>query len=139
KMGREMYDIKQKAPIGIKILGSFGIVVSMILLISLISYNTMYKQLFSITKNVVIFSYILLLFISFVGIMLLKNWARMLLLVILSIKLGGSVIALINYAISDVSKLKMIHLLEQCTNIIIFLPIIYYLCKKSIITQFRKK
>ncbi len=78
-----MHEIRQKG-IGVKILGLFGILLSMILLISLIHYNIQYKELFSVTKNIAIFSYILLLFISFIGIILLKNWARSLLLTILS-------------------------------------------------------
>ncbi len=60
-----MHEIRQKA-IGIKVLGVFGILFSAILLISLIRYNIQYKELFSATKNVVVFLYIFLLFISFI-------------------------------------------------------------------------
>ena len=127
----------RKQSIGLKIFGFLMVLFSIILLGSFVYFNMRNKELFSIQKNLIISLYILCLFASSIGIILLKEWARVLLIIISTIKLFGSIMSFLNYAVNNVSRLLMFHLFEQSIPIIVFSLIIYYLCKKSTRNQFK--
>lgn len=127
---------KQKS-IGLKVFGLCGIIISITSLGILIFMNIKYKTLFTTIHNIGFSFYILVVFISSVGIILLKAWARILWIIISSIKIIESLIKSINYAINALPQMKSLHFLGQFINIIIFSLIIYFLSKKSIKSQFR--
>jgi hypothetical protein len=122
---------------GSKVLGSCGIFISIASLGILIFMNIKYKELLTARYNISFAFYILVVFISSIGIILLKAWARILLIIILSVKIIESIIKSINYAINSSPQMKSLHFLEQFINISIFLLIIYFLSRKSIKSQFR--
>ena len=132
-----MHTEKQRI-FGVKILGILGIFISIISLIIVIRMNLEHQAVFTLRYNILAFFYILGLFASSVGIILLKEWARVLMIVILAIKITASMIKFINYVISDsLFQMKLLHLLEQFISIIILSSVVYFLSRKSIRKQFR--
>lgn len=129
---------KKQSPIGLKILGIFGIFATIFSSLLLIYMNIKYKRPI-IIYNIPYIGYILLVFISSIGIILLKAWARILFITILSIKIIESITKIIGYRIKDIyPQMQIIHFFEQFINITIFLLIIYYLSRKSIKNYFEK-
>ena len=122
----------------IKALGIVGLFISLIGLGILMWYGTTYKM--PLTKIIIpSATYVIVLIITFVGIFSLRNWARILLIIISLIKLSDSTIRAIKYFTNDISQLKLLHICEQSTNVIIYTLLILFLCKKSIRKQFTAK
>ena len=134
-----MHMEKQK-DLGIKILGILGIFIAVISSIIVIRINLEYQASVTLRYNIFAFFYILGLFVSSVGIILLKEWARVLAIVILMVKIATGVVKCINYIASyDSIQMKLFHLFEQSISIIIFLSVVYFLSRKSIREQFKNQ
>ena len=130
---------KGKKSFGIKILGMSGILISMVSAGILVWMNIMYKEQLrlSITKNIVFSLYIILLVVLFSGIIFLKNWARLSIILFSWVKIAESIIRAVNYIITDLSKLKLLHTFEQISNIIIYALLIFFLSRESVKIQFQ--
>jgi hypothetical protein len=125
---------EKKRSIGLTILGICGLLISIISLAILIYINIKNKELFTVKYNIFSFFYVLSMFVASVGIILLKSWARTLLIILLFIKIVGSIVKLI--ILNNKGQIRPVHFLEQGISIIIILLIIYFLYRKATIDQF---
>lgn len=86
------------------------------------------------------FLYTVGLFVSSIGIFILKNWGRVLMILILVLtKIIPSLFSFVKYLIArDSSHLRLVHLLENIVVIIISTLVVFFLTRKSIKEEFNK-